>query len=227
MTGTWNLQMPLELAYRRSVLFALELLDAVTLERVSRGIRVEAEGLRGKPVLNTGGFFVWLDEDFDQLQRITIQPGLRPYEPRELTAAEVTRPLTKVELAPRPSYPFPAGVTGLRGTLVESQAPPPDHPEPVTDAKLRLQWRDEDDHWHDAPGITSTDIRSGDFVSTLRPAPNEQPGIDAGGFITVRLQVSREGFNDRRSDDLKLLPGRIKGPPNSESLIFAWDDLLP
>ena len=35
----------------------------MTLERVSDGVKVTAEGLRGKPIVNYGGLFVWLEED--------------------------------------------------------------------------------------------------------------------------------------------------------------------
>ncbi|HYV37037.1 MAG TPA: hypothetical protein VE988_15125, partial [Gemmataceae bacterium] len=185
------LQLRMELAYRRRVLFAVELVDAVTLERVSQGISVAAVGLRGAPVVNTSGLFVWFEEDFERLRRISIDPGSRPYEHVELTAQQVQRPLTTVELPPRIDYPFATGVTGLRGTVIESQVLPPRTPEPVRDAEVRLRWLSEEAEWHDAPTATHTDARSGDFVSILRFGPTEKPAINANGEVTVQLRVRR------------------------------------
>jgi hypothetical protein len=221
------LQIPFELSYRREVLLAVELLDAVTLERVSQGIKVNAEGLQAKPVLNASGLFVWLgkDEDFAVLRRISVDPGLRPYEKVEREAAHVLRPLTRIELPPRIDYPFASGITGLRGTLIERPVISPEQPDPVRDGKVRLRWLDDDGQWKDGVVTSRTDPKRGDFVSILRLAPDEKPNVDADGLITVRLRVSREGVNDRNSADLKLLPGRIKNPSDSNRLTFAWNEL--
>src|SRR5262249_46654483 len=98
---------PLEQAYLRQALFGIELLDAVTLDRVSTGVRVVSDGLRNRPFLNANGVFVWLDEDFDRLRTVTIDPGLLPYERVELTKAQLEkRRLNTVELAPRVDYAF-------------------------------------------------------------------------------------------------------------------------
>ncbi len=116
----------------RRVLFAIELLDAVTLNRVSQGMKeVKAHGLQGKPIVNTSGLFVWLDEDIEQLQRISIDPGVLPYEETERNRTQLNLdhdstqriwPLTSIELPPRVDYPFSTGITGLRGTTGGSAA---------------------------------------------------------------------------------------------------------
>lgn len=227
MSTPSGLQMTFELAFRRRVLLALELLDAVTLEHVYQGIKLVAEGLRGTPVVNSSGLFVWPEEDFEQLRRIVIDPGVRPYEPVVLEAAQVQRPLTTVELTPRVDYPFATGVTGLRGTLIESQVVPPQRPEPVRDAELRLRWLDEDNVWHDAHTISHTDPKSGDFVSILRLTPTEVPLIDEDGAVTIRLRVTRDGGDPRSTADLKLQQGRITNPTTLKPLTFAWDELQP
>jgi hypothetical protein len=221
------LQLRVELAYRRHVLFAVELVDAVTLERVGQGIGVTAVGLRGIPVVNTRGFFVWFEEDFERLRRLSIDPGSRPYERVELTADQVQRPLTTVELPPRIDYPFATGVTGLRGTLIESRTQPPRPPEPVRDGEVRLRWFGEDEKWHDAPTATHADPRSGDFVSVLRFGPTEKPAIDATGELTVRLRVHRGDGRDRTSTDFKLRQGRVTDPSTAEPLTLAWDEMQP
>src|SRR5262249_41086089 len=99
----------LEQAYLRDVLFAVELLDPVTLARVGEGIELVAHGLRGRPVRNGSGLFVWLKEDA-RLEKITIDPGRLPYESVELQPGEL-KPLplpTTVVLAPRVDYAFAA-----------------------------------------------------------------------------------------------------------------------
>ena len=154
MTRTFAVGLPLEQAYLRNVLFAVELLDGVTLARVSQGLSVVAEGLHGKPIVNAGGLFVWLNEDIGPLRKITIDPGVRPYEPLEVDAADVARPLTTRELSPRVDYPFASGITGLRGTLIETRVATP---VAVPNAEVRLRWLDEDGAtWRDAPAASRT-----------------------------------------------------------------------
>jgi hypothetical protein len=209
-------------AYRRTVLFAVELLDAVTLERVSRGIDVVAEGLRGKPTVNNGGVFVWLTEDAP-LRRLTVDPRELPYMPVERAPEELKRPLATIELAPRVAYPFPAGVTGLRGVLVEKRVTPAT---PVKDGAVRLQWLDEDGStWRDAPA-SRTDDR-GEFAAIVRLAPSDAPQV-TDGALAVRLRARRGSSPERRSAAIALPRGRVADPSTfPSSLIFAWDELQP
>lgn len=227
MSRPFEVKLPFENAYSRRSLFAIELLDAVTLERVSNGVKVTADGLQGKPVVNAGGLFVWMQEDIAPLQKVTIDPGTLPYEkierePADLTLPPDPRPLTTIELPPRIDYAFAAGVTGLRGTLLEEQAVPP---VPVANAEVSLRWLDDDDvTWRDAPTISHTNS-TGDFVSVLRFAPTEKPKLD-NGSVTVRLRVRRNG-NERSSADFTLLQGRVTDPSTLDPLTFAWDELQP
>ena len=46
MSGPFQIHLPMEEGYHRSVLFAIELIDAVTLSRVSQGVKVVADGLQ-------------------------------------------------------------------------------------------------------------------------------------------------------------------------------------
>ena len=220
-------EVQLEKAYARRVLFALELLDAVTLSRVSQGVKkVVALGLEGEPTVNSSGCFVWLDQDIGNLQKVTFDLGVLPYESIELAAADVKLPLTTIELQPRADYPFAAGTTGIRGTLIEERVIPPQVPVPVEDAEVGLRWLDDDDvTWHDAPTISRTNS-DGDFVSILRLAPNEVPDLDADRKLTVRLRARRNA-NERTSSDLKLLQGRVADPSTLSALTFAWDELQP
>src|ERR1700738_3302662 len=212
-----------EQAYKREVLFALQVLDGVTMTRISEGLRVEAEGLGRKPIVNASGYFVWLKENLAGLQKITINPGTLPYEPYELSRLDLTVPLTTIELQPRADYDFAAGLTGLRGTLLERRITPL---ESVTDAEINLLWLDDNDQWQKAPNATHTNPETGDFVSILRLAAKQIPNLDTNGAVTVRLQVSRSGAT-RSSNDLKLLQGRITDPTTVNPLTFAWDELQP
>lgn len=226
MSQTFDVRLPLEESYRRFVLFAVELLDAVTLSRINQGVKVVADGLQGKPILNASGLFVWLREDIGHLRKISINPGTLPYEKVELPAAKVKLPLTTIELQPRADYSFAPGITGLRGTLIEELVNPPQPPEPVRDAEVRLQWLDVDDHWQDAPTTSRTDVNCGDFVSILRLASTEVPNLE-NGKVSVRLRASRDGGNERSSAIFKLLQGRVTDPSTLNPLTFAWDELQP
>ena len=208
-----------ESAYRRNAMLALEVLDAVTLQRVSAGIDVRAEGLRGKPVTNTGGLFVWKQEDMSALQRVVIDPLKLPYEAVRIEAADLVTPIHVVQLPPRASYAFAAGKTAVRSTLIESRADTPARP--VTDAQVRLVWLDDDGvTWRDAPTLSHTDTH-GDFAAIARLAGNDLPRLDANGDMAVRLRVRRGGA-ERGSAAIALAPGRLAQPR-----AFAWDELQP
>jgi hypothetical protein len=237
----FEISLPPEQAWQRNVLFAVEVLDAVTLERVSEGLEVEAEGLRGEPVVNTSGLFVWLAEDFAPLRKVTIDPRRLPYERFELPKAQVQLAPAKnvVELRPRADYPFTAGTSGLRGALIETRPAPPSRPTPVAGAEVRLLWLDEDAvTWREAP-VPATTGTAGDFVAVLRFAPAQMPLVDTSGALSVRLLATRGGVT-RTATPLALPLGRVADPstfphppglppnvPMPNPLIFAWDELTP
>lgn len=208
---------PPERAYVRDALFGIELLDAVTLTRVSEGVKVVAEGLRQRePFVNGSGVFVWLDEDFSRLQKVTIDPGLQPYEKIELDPSDVQElKVTTVELPPSAGYVFAAGMAIIRGLLVEDRT----SRVPVRDARVHLQWLDQNGLFHDAPAAPHTDDKGG-FAAILRFAAADAPEIDPDGLLTVRLRA-RRGADERGSPDLNLPQGRV-----ADSTFF-WDELLP
>ncbi len=203
---------------------AVELLDSVTQTRVRDGIKkVEAAGLKRKPIVNSSGFFVWLDEKNATVEKITVDPGRLPYEKVELAVIQLTQPLT-IQLRPLPSYEFAPGVTGLRGTLIEREFGPP---VPVEDAEIQMWWRDELGDWHDSPTKSTTAKKSGDFVSFLRLAADEpKPEINANGEVIVHLQVTR-GAQSRTSADFNLMQGRITDPTTENKRKFAWNEMVP
>jgi hypothetical protein len=213
-----------ETSRQRNVLFAVELLDAVTLERVNQGITVKAQGLRRKPVSNSGRLFVWIkqtpQEDTTALRSLAIDTGELPYQSATFDSSQVQAPqLTTIILAPRVNYPFQAGVTGLRGTLIESNF---GARRPVLDGSVRLQWIDPFSNWIDSPPVSRTETDKGDFVAILRFLPNAKPDLNADGTIQVRLQADRPTAIARYSAPFNLTPGRLSAPAP-----FAWDELNP
>jgi len=213
-----------EKSRERSVLFAVELRDAVTLERVNQGISVDAQGLRRKPICNSGGLFVWIkqtpQEDTTALQALASDNGELPYQSVTLDSSQVQAPhLTTISLAPRVNYPFQAGVTGVRGTLIESNF---GTRRSVLDATVRLQWIDHSSNWIDSPPLSNTGMDKGDFVAILRLLPSDKPDLNTDGTMQVRLQTDRPTAITRYSPPFNLTPGRLSDPVQ-----FAWDELQP
>jgi hypothetical protein len=209
-----------EQAYRRQVLFALELIDAVSLQRVSSGVKPIAEGLRGTPIVNHGGLFVWLHEDLAALRRITIDTGSLSLHADDIDAADLQLPLTTLQLSPTAGYAFAAGPTVVRSALLESNG---GERVAMANARMRLTWLDDNGlTWHDAPTASRTGPR-GDFAALLRLTPSDLPLFDANGQITVRLAASRSGdTRERFTSPFQIPQGRVTDTP-----VLAWDDLQP
>jgi len=214
------IRMPLEVAYQRKVLLAVELLDAVTLARVTQGAEVEARGLKGAPIVNTSGLFVWLNEDTGDFRGLAIDPGRLPYEPVTLEAVDVRFPLTVVELSPRADYLFDFGFTALRGRLVVQRVPP----EPARDGIVNLDWLDVNGAWARSNALSKTSAM-GDFAVALRLGPADEPKL-TNGLLTLRLRARRSG-GERISAAFDVPPGRVTEPSILDPRIFAWDELNP
>lgn len=219
-----------ETAYIRRVLFALEVLDGVSLARVSQGLRVNAQGLRRKPIVNTSGLLVWLEEGNRTPQGLEIDPGELPYMKSALPAAALAvpappppnarPPLIRVELAPRRDYAFAAGVTALRGSLVRLRNQNP--PVPVAGASVWLRWIDDNaagTAWMDAPARSTTDA-NGDFAAALRLSPAQVPRLDANGRVRLRLCAERPQIGRLASPEFQQSPGRVADARQT----FAWDE---
>jgi len=207
------------MSYQRDVLFALELIDAVTLQRVSQGVTVAAEGLRGTPVISASGLFVWLLEEIAPLRQITVDTGRLPLHAEPVAASELIRPLMSLQLSPAAGYPFDAGTTALRSTLLKSRDP---EVKPIVGAQVRLVWLDDDGStWRDAPTGSRTS-QSGAFAALLRLAPSDRPFLDANGALSVRLLARRDGATERSTSAFVIPQGRVTDAP-----AFLWDDLTP
>ncbi len=215
--------------YERHVLFAVELLDPVSLALVSRNVSVAAPPLARRPVLSYGGRFVWLREGGAWPLRVIVEPDGLPYERAEQAApplpADPNHPLedellARVILRPGRGYPFPEGVTVVRGHLNESVAVPPQR---VTDAEVWLQWFDSDrGQWSgdDASTFART-ADGGEFAAFLRLAPSAKAQLDPAGRMKVRLRAWRPLQQARSGPVLWVPQGRAAGTFQ----VLAWDDL--
>ena len=219
MPDTFAVHLPLEAGYLRRMLFAVEVIDAVTLDPLTRGVVVTADGLINKPVINSGGIFVFLQEGAAVPLSVTID-AQKTYS-ESITVAPPVAPARsiRVELAPRVGYPFQPGVTAMRGGLVESV---PADPTPVPGAEIWLQWLDDlSASWTDAPTRSHSDAK-GDFAALLRLTPSQMSRPVDGRTVSSRLRVRRGGVT-RTSAQISLPTGRVADalPP------FGWSELVP
>jgi hypothetical protein len=221
MSNSFPVHLPLEHSRFREVLFAAEIIDAVTLKPVFEGLQINAIGLKNKPIINTQGSFVWLKEGNLQAAQVVIDAGNTPYESVTVAAPVVPSNRILVELSPKYEYPFPTGSSALRGSLIESRI---GLRKPVTDAKIWLQWIDDKvagTVWRDAPTITHCNVK-GNFAALLRFSPGQEPRPIAVTTPDIRLKVSRAGTT-KTSATFKLRLGRT-----TEDLpAFVWDELNP
>jgi hypothetical protein len=221
MSSPFAIHLPAEQAYTRKLLFAAEVLDAVTLEPVTRAIEVTATGLKRKPTINCDGLFVFLDEGSAQPGRVVVNAAMTPYESVTVAAPVPPAKRVRIELAPRFEYPFTRGATAMRGTLIENLT---GNRVAVVGAELWLQWIDDSAGgatWVDAP-THSHSGSNGDFAAILRLSPTQVPRSTAGGALSGRLRVRRQGAT-RTSAEFSLHEGRVADalPP------FAWSELVP
>jgi hypothetical protein len=199
-------------------MLGVELVDAVSLERVIEGVAVTAKGLIGKPIVNQSGLFVWLKQDIAKFDRLIVEPGARPFQRVEVPAAQVQRPIHTVELLPLASYPFTPGTTALRGSLIETSPPAGVAPKAVAGATIRLEWLDDDAVTWGPSGRTTVTNASGDFTLALRLTSAEVPRLDTNGLMSIRLYAKRAAGPEKHTE-FKLPEGRVA------DRTYAWDQL--
>ena len=223
----------------RKVLFAVELIDPVTQALVSQGVKVIAEGLTSKPIVNRSGRFVWLKEGEARPTSIIVEPGTRPYEavtasapqlPDDLDKATEAQRLVRIYLKPTRAYEFIEGITAVRGTLLKTTG---GTVAPIAKAEVQLKWFDDNSQrWIQAPNSTTTD-KDGEFAVFVRllPKPPAQPDI-VDGFLRIHLRVTRNGETRKTPEDFGFLgqdrepKGRIpEGQVLRRHVTLAWDEL--
>lgn len=213
------------MAYNRLSMFAIEVVDAITLERITSGVKFTVEGLNHAPTQNASGLKVWGKEEATRLRRVTIDPQKLPYEAIELSpddiaelvqAASSGQALIKtVQLPPGDGEPVPANLTVYRGALLEGASTPV----PVPGAAASLEWLDGT-NWNSIDTEFPIRSASGTFIIVLRIPPEHLPPLDQDGNATVRLRV-RIGAERRRSLPLQLAWGKANTAPSP----FFWRDL--
>jgi hypothetical protein len=221
---------PPETAWRRNVRLVVEVLDAVTGEPIRNGLEVRVTGLTRAATMSFGGAFVWRAESGATPTRVDVDPGHLPYLPRSAAVPAPSAPpgrpqysLLRIELAPKPAYPFDTGATGVRGTLIRDSTEDPGVPIELTPPaeNIRLQWMDDNSHappgWTDAAVVSSTDA-AGDFAAIVRLGPKQIASTDSQGRMRVRVAVTRAGAT-KFSPELQIRPGYVTDVSQS----FAWD----
>jgi hypothetical protein len=226
-----------DLGRLRSVQLAVEVIDAVTLNRVTDGLAVTVDGLSSAPIINSGGQFVWLlprqggPFPTPVPVRVSVDPGRLPFGPArvDLPAVLPSPPLIRVELPPRRDYPFAAGVGGIRATLVRDLNDSP--LQPLTGVPVWLQWQDASSTtkpWMDAPGRSTTDA-SGDFVAVVRLTGAQQPVL-VTNQLNLRLVATYTSVT-QHSNPFQVPQGRVIDLPDPAALnkkpAFAWTGFSP
>jgi hypothetical protein len=166
-----------------------------------------------------------------------------PADPANPTPAERR---VRITLRPTAAYPFDAGLTAVRGSLVESGSA---NSSAVTGALVQLAWYDLDgDKWSPLPPTSTggpgsspreseTDLR-GEFAAFVRLVPAFESEPDLGnGMLKVRLQFTRNlgGVVTRTTTEtFRFLPidqapeGRVPlGQVLARDVKLAWSDLSP
>lgn len=208
--------------WKRIGMLAIEVLDAVTLQRVSQGITVEAKGMRSRPIVNHGGLFVWRGENLTGLTGVAIDPGVLPFAPVELTQADVTLPLHTVALQPSANYAFAPGTTAIRASLIETAVPLGVEPAVIAGALIRLAWLDDDGvTWHEPPQRFITDVR-GQFAAFIPFVPADLPQSDSGGNLQLRLFANR---TPAVSPPVERSVAFVHPQGRTTDATYAWDQL--
>lgn len=220
---------PITPSLERKVLLALEIIDPVSRTRVSDSVRVSADGLARRPILNLSRCFVWLEEGDAWPTAIHVHMDGLPYaippslKPERRTAGKPPE-LARIVLSPTERYPFPSGVLAISGVLKASREP--DSP-PINEAILQLQWRhDDSEPWNG--GARTSPEADGRFCVFARSAGNTHR---PDGLVIVRILVSRKDHPDRSTgNDYPFM----KAPPTGcirdrqahpQPVTLAWNDL--
>ncbi len=201
-------------------MLAVELIDPITLELLSKKVSLTATGLVGQPRVNFSGRFVWLVEGDNWPSAFVFDPGSLPYDaatytamakPTDIANATPAQRLLRVALRPNAAYPFADGVTVVRGRLRETAVA---GAAAVVGAQVFLAWYN---------GKTLVDSvnqaqanQAGDFACFLRLPTSARPTVDKNRNLELRIVVVRG--TDRREQPVKVPDGRIYDLPDA----LAW-----
>lgn len=212
---------PSETGYLRNVLFAVEVLDAVTLARITHGLTLTASATDAPPIVNYSGLFVWLDDGKPAAGRqITVDAGRLPYQGATIAAPAAPTRLVTIRLAPGRAYVYPPGLTVLSASLFESDTAPR---VPLASVEVWLEWLGPGDSgttWSAAPDRVRTDAE-GFAKVPLHFRKDDEPARDKSGALLARVAASRNGSTGSLALE-PLVEGRV-----SNLRHLAWDQFKP
>jgi hypothetical protein len=221
-------RMKLDLAPQRAM-FALEFRDPIRGGLVADRLRVAADGLR-PPTVTPSNRFVWLDRGPPADRRIRVEAvstdgRFAPFEemihvPAHVDGVPAAALIVRRRLRPTGLYEPPPGTIGVAGMLVEgggSRAP-------VTDARIRINFRYAEGMETFAGGYTAFSDRKGGFAAVVRCLGDVRPDPDPRfpGTFQAWLRLKR-GSEVRVSERLSLRLGRLIRLP----ALLEWAVLLP
>lgn len=200
----------------RKVVLGLELVDLLSGAPVTKGLKVNAEGL-GAPRRVTAAAFVWLlngepkaqnlivkvvstDSRFrDRTLKIKLPANDGDAKPNQLGRRRLLRP-TGLNLPP-------PGLTAIAGMLVDDNDPPG----PIADARIRIQLRDLGTQTMTG-GYTAVSDARGAFVAAApnfhKAVPTPAPTPAPEGSVVGWLEISQGGVTHYTAP-LGLRPGRL------------------
>jgi hypothetical protein len=203
---------------RRRVLFAVGLVDPLTGQFISSGIKVSVDGLVRPPIVNRTGYFVWLVEGDARPSKVTVTPDGAPYEHETVAVGTLPPPPPEdpslpinpddapnrrlhIYLRPTGAYPFPDGAIIVRGKLRETAAP---NAPVVTDARIGLDWKSDTADWIPSPAAAATS-EHGEFAAALALAPGAKLEKPDNKTIGLRVRCERAGVV-RATEEIVLPP---------------------
>ncbi|MDM0076886.1 hypothetical protein QTH90_20930 [Variovorax sp. J2P1-59] len=222
--------------FDRRALLAVELIDAVGGQLVSRGVGVRANVLRRAPIVSRSGRFVWLREEDRWPTQIDVDVGRLPYEKTSRSVkrpADIDKPtpaerVVTIVLQPTQAYDFPDGVTALRGCVLDGNGT---QASPVQGARVSLLSSTKDFGDAVMPRPVSITAEDGGFFFFLpgvardleRPLSNGYPPR----FLPVVLQVEHAGQTRVTGAKFRFLegapPGCIReGMPLRATVALKW-----
>ena len=227
----------------REVAVAVELLDPVTQQRVSQGLKVTLAGRPDEPYISPSRRFVWLGNAGGPWPAaVSVDPGKLPFAPialQPLGAAPLNWPdvdpekrRIRVTLTPTSLYPYDEGVTAITGYLYR-KVPPNGVRQAIPDAEVWFQWADAGANWRPAtPPRVKTDAR-GEFglFARIPQVTGQEPDI-VRGLIKVRVFVKNGAVTKStpanfRFIDPPLLSITPPYPPVSDGRVVNGAALVP
>lgn len=227
--------------FDRRTLLAVELVDAVDGQLVSRGVGVRADVLRRAPIVSRSGRFVWLREEDRWPTQIDVDVGRLPYEnasssvkrPADIDKPTLAERVVTIVLQPTRAYDFPDGVTALRGCVLDGNGA---QSSPVQGARVSLLSSTKDFGGEVMPRPVSITAEDGGFFFFLpgvardfeRPLSNGYPPR----FLPVVLQVEHASQTRVTGAKFRFLegapPGCIRvGMPLQATVALKWWEMEP